>query len=316
MAVAAGLSPAAVLGFAVMAAVPVFSKDVYLYEILILANIYAIFAMSWDAMSGYTNEINFGHALFIGSAGYAAGLLNLRFGLSPFLTIPLGAALSGLAGLAIGYLTLKLGGPYFSMATLVFVSVLYKLSYILDRVSGGEEGLTGIAAMTGSPAGDLYVSVILGLATYLSLHLFTRSKYGTLLKAIRASKDAAEASGVNTAYYKIAAFSLSGFLAGLGGALYTHTNMHIGPNMLAGYLSVLIVLLAMIGGMGTIVGPLIAGILLTALNEWLRVVEAYRIVIFTGVLILLIYLNPTGLANSAFFDRRRLLKRILFGRMT
>jgi len=302
---ARGVSPAVLLGFGLMAATPLLSGDVYLCEMLILANLYAIFAMSWDVLSGYTNEINFGHALFIGTAGYAAGLLNVRLALPPVATIPLAAAISGVAGIAIGYLTLRLGGPYFSMATLVFVSVLYKLSYILYWISGGEEGLIGIKTMTSSTTTDLYITVSLTLLAYLVLHFFVHSKYGTLLKSIRANEDAAKASGINTAYYKIVAFCLSGLLAGVGGALYTHTNMQIGPNMLAGYLSVLVVLLAMIGGMGTIVGPFIAGLLLTLLNEWLRVVEAYRIVTFTGILILLVYFNPRGLANSPILRRGR-----------
>ena len=99
-----------------------------------------------------------------------------------------------------------------------------------------------------------------------------------------------------------------------GGGLYAHAQMHIGPAMLSGSISVLVVLLAMIGGMGTIVGPLLGGILLSILNEILRVVEAYRIVIYTGLLIVLIYLAPEGLVNLAFVKRNPRLKRFLLGK--
>jgi branched-chain amino acid transport system permease protein len=180
-------------------------------------------------------------------------------------------------------------------------------------VTGGEEGISGLDVFTDDPTQDFFVAWGVMVAVYVILTLYAKSKHGIILKAIRADEDATQSAGINTAYYKIEAFAISGFMAGLGGAVFAHTQMHIGPTMLSGYISIIVVLLAMIGGMGTIVGPLFGAIALTILNEYLRVVEEYRIVIYTGILILLIYLAPDGLLNLKFVKKSKILTFILLG---
>ncbi|MGC8811210.1 MAG: branched-chain amino acid ABC transporter permease [bacterium] len=304
-------------GFTILAALgiyPALSGSALHVEILLLAAIYAIFAMSWDILTGYTNEVNFGIAFFIGGAGYLSGACNVFLGWPPILSIPASAVAAGIAGILIGYLTLRLKGPYFAMATLAFAGILFKLAFILYKITGGEEGISGLQSLTSGPITDFYLIWIVMVGIYILLILYSRSKHGIILKAIRADEDVAQSSGINTAYYKVEAFALSGFLAGIGGALYAHAQMHIGPVMLSGSLSVIVVLLAMIGGMGTIVGPLLGGILLSFLNEALRIVEAYRIVIYTGLLIVFIYLAPQGLINLEFIRQSPRLKRFFLGK--
>jgi len=113
---------------------------------------------------------------------------------------------------------------------------------------------------------------------------------------------------------KIEAFALSGFLGGIGGAVFAHSQMQVGPTMLSGHVSIIVVLLAMIGGMGTIVGPLIGAIALSLVNDYLRVIEQYRIVIYSGLLILLIYLAPEGLVNLRCVKRSKVLSFFFHGR--
>jgi len=307
-------SPGGLLILIILGVFPLASGNMLYVEILMLAALYAIFAMSWDILTGYTHEVNFGFAFFIGGAGYLSGVLNTLFSWPPFVAIPLAASAAGLVGILIGYLTLRLKGPYFSMATLAFAGILYKLAFIFYKITGGEEGISGLKSLTSGPMTDFYLIWAVTVAVYFLLIFYSRSKHGIILKAIRADEDVAQSSGINTAYYKVEAFALSGFLAGIGGGLYAHAQMHIGPVMLSGSISVLVVLLAMIGGMGTIVGPLLGGILLSILNEILRVVEAYRIVIYTGLLIVLIYLAPEGFVNQAFVKRNPRLKRFLLGK--
>ncbi|MBW2126936.1 MAG: branched-chain amino acid ABC transporter permease [Deltaproteobacteria bacterium] len=199
------------------------------------------------------------------------------------------------------------------MATLAFASVLFKLSFIFYRVTGGEEGISGLGVFTDSPTGDFFVAWGIMVAVYFILSLYARSKHGIILKAIRADEDGTQSAGINTAYYKIEAFALSGFMAGIGGGVFAHSQMHIGPTMLSGHISIIVVLLAMIGGMGSIVGPLLAAIGLSILNESLRVVEEYRIVIYMGILILLIYLAPDGLLNLKVIKNSRVLSFIFLG---
>jgi branched-chain amino acid transport system permease protein len=305
-------SPLGVLILVGMGVFPLFSDNIFHIEIIKLAALYAIFAMSWDILTGYTHEVNFGFAFFIGGAGYLSGILNARLGISPYLAVPLGALAAGVAGVFIGYLTLRLKGPYFSMATLAFSAILFKLSFILYQFTGGEEGI-GAEPFTDDPTHDLYVVWLITVAIYVVLWAYARSKHGTILKAIRADEDATQSAGINTAYYKTEAFAISGFMAGIGGGLFTHSQMHIGPTMLSGYLSVIVVLLAMIGGMGTIVGPLVGAVCLSILNELLRVVEEYRIIIYTGLLIFFIYVAPEGFANLNIVKRSRFLSFLFLG---
>ncbi|MBW1731647.1 MAG: branched-chain amino acid ABC transporter permease [Deltaproteobacteria bacterium] len=306
-------SPFALILFLAMAVFTLLSDNIFYIEVIKLGIIYAIFVMSWDILSGYTHEINFGFAFFIGGAGYLSGILNSFFSFSPYLAVPLAAFAAGVSGILIGYLTLRLKGPYFSMATLAFASVLFKLSFIFYRVTGGEEGISGLGVFTDSPTGDFFVAWGIMVAVYFILSLYARSKHGIILKAIRADEDGTQSAGINTAYYKIEAFALSGFMAGIGGGVFAHSQMHIGPTMLSGHISIIVVLLAMIGGMGSIVGPLLAAIGLSILNESLRVVEEYRIVIYMGILILLIYLAPDGLLNLKVIKNSRVLSFIFLG---
>ena len=306
-------SPFVLLILIGMALFTLFTENIFYVEIIKLAAIYAIFAMSWDILTGYTDEVNFGIAFFIGGAGYFSGILSSYLSIPIYLAIPIAALAAGISGIFIGYLTLRLKGPYFAMATLAFASILFKLSFIFYKVTGGEEGISGLEAFTDDPKIDFFVVWVVMVAVYFVLFLYARSKHGIILKAIRADEDATQSAGINTAYYKIEAFAISGFMAGIGGGVFTHSQMHIGPTMLSGYLSVIVVLLAMIGGMGTIVGPLLGAIFLSILNEYLRVVEEYRIIIYTGLLILLIYLAPDGLINLKVIKESRVLSFLFLG---
>lgn len=290
------------------------SNNIFYIEIMILAAIYAIFAMSWDILTGYTHEVNFGFAFFVGGAGYVSGVLSLRLDLAPYFTIPIGAFAAGAAGLIIGYLTLRLKGPYFAMVTLAFASILFKLAFIFYNYTGGEEGISGLKGLTSEPRHDFLAVWAITAAVYLILRAYAGSKHGSILKAVRADEDATQSSGINTAYYKIEAFALSGFLGGIGGAVFAHSQMQVGPTMLSGHISIIVVLLAVIGGMGTIVGPLVGAIVLSLINDYLRVIEQYRIVVYSGLLILLIYLAPQGLVNLEFVKKSKILSFIFHGR--
>lgn len=289
------------------------SKNIFYIEIMTLAAIYAIFAMSWDILTGYTNEVNFGFAFFVGGAGYISGVLSLRLDLTPYLTIPIGALAAGASGLIIGYLTLRLKGPYFGMVTLAFASILFQMVFLFYKYTGGEEGISGLKSLTSEPRHEFLAVWGLTALVYLILRAYAGSKHGSILKAIRADEDATQSSGINTAYYKIEAFTLSGFLGGIGGAVFAHSQMQVGPTMLSGDISIIVVLLAIIGGMGTIVGPLVGALVLSLINDYLRVIEQYRIVVYQGLLILLIYLAPQGLVNLEFVKKSKILSFIFHG---
>jgi len=312
--VARAMSPAFVLMVAGIVAVSFTSSNFYVLEVLVLAVIYMQFAASWDILCGYTSQDNFGLAFFTGVAGYFAAILNKSLALSPWLTVPASAMLAALAGLAIGWLALRLRGPYFALLTIVFAAVLFKCAYIFSSFTGGEEGISGIASFSDGVETDLLVCAALLFVSVFCMTAFARSHYGLILRSTQHNEDAAIASGINTAHYKIVGFGVSAFFAGIGGAMFAHTHMQVSPELMAGSLSILVVLIAVAGGRGTILGPVFAAALLTFFNEWLRVIEVYRPIIFTGSLILLIYIFPSGVANTAFLTRARGLRRFLLGR--
>lgn len=306
-------SPIVLAIFFAGAIFPFLSNDFYLIELVKIAAIFSIFAMSWDVFSGYTHEVNFGFAFFVGGSGYLSAILNSFFCITPYATVPIAALATGVLGIFIGYLTLRLKGPYFAMVTMVFAAILFTMNYIFTEITGGEEGISGISSFKSNPIHDFFIVWACTATIYFVVRAYGHSKHGTILKAIRANEDATKSAGINTSYYKIEAFAISGFFGGIGGGLFAHSQMNMGPSMLSGSLSILIVLLATVGGMGTIVGPFLAAICLSFLNEYLRIIAEYRLVIYTGLLILLIYLAPDGLINVRFVKGSKKISFIFFG---
>ena len=308
------LSPAFYILLLVIAYFAVYSDNIYLVEMFLFVLLYMQYVASWDILSGYTQQDNYGHAMFIGGAGYLAAMGSRYFDLSPWVATPVAALLTALFGLAVGYLTLRLRGPYFALSTIAFAAVLLKLVNIFSLTTGGDEGLSGISTYTDGIGSDIVVAILVVLVSVVLIKAFSKSHYGLILRSTQHNEDAAQASGINTARYKIVAFVVSGFFAGLGGAMYAHLNMQVNPGVLAPQLSVLIVLLCIVGGRGTIMGPVLVAAAFTFFHEWLRVIEEYRGVIFTGSLILLVFLNPDGFAHAKIFKRYPAIGRFLFGK--
>jgi branched-chain amino acid transport system permease protein len=274
---------------------PLVIKDLYYQELLFLCHYYVILACSWDLLSGFTGNINFGHAFFIASTGYLGAVLNLNLGWPPWVILPLGGIMAGFFGLIIGMVTLRLKGPYFAAVTFCFGALLYKWFMISSKFLGGEEGLSGIAPLTDSPLGNYYFSGLFMLAVVFLLYLVSKSSFGMILRSIGENEIASEGSGINTTYYKVLAFIISAAIAGMAGAMYAHVQMHVGPEMAHDSLSGLILMMAVVGGMGSIIGPVIGAYLLTIVNESLRFLGEMRLLIYSGAVVLVVFFAPKGL---------------------
>jgi len=286
----------AVLIFAVsLLLLPLFTQDSYLLRILILTNIFAILAASWDLLSGFTGQMNFGHALFFGVAAYCTGILNLRLDLPPLLSIPLGALGAVLAGLVVGIPCLRLRGTYLALTTLAFPIILLGLVFAIPDVTGGELGISGIDRLTSSRLGDYYVTSILMLVLGFVMWKITDSKKGIILHAIREDEVAVRASGINTTRYKLLAFCLSGFFAGIAGGLYAHIMRTAGPSTLEVALSFQIVIWAVFGGMVSIYGPVAGVFILFPLLEFLRFMPKMRMLVFAFIVLMTLLYMPQGL---------------------
>lgn len=292
-------------------------------SVLTMANFLAIFAMSWDILSGYTGQISFGHAFFIGAAGYTSALLNFYLKLPLWLTIPTGVVAAVVMGLLVAVPALRLRGPYFSLVTLILPIVALKLVLIFSHFTGGELGQFGLTSLTQARGFILnrrinyFYSLGLMVLVAGALLLIARSKIGKIFEAIRENEEAVEAAGINTAKYKILSFIISSFVAGLGGAFYVHYWGSLIPStVLSLTLSVELIIASVAGGVGTILGPLLGAYLLVGGQRWfenlagrfptLGFLSKWSMLIFLVLLILLL-----------FFARRGLLPALrgLFGRL-
>jgi len=287
----------------------------------------AMFAMSWDAVSGYTGQISLGHGVFFTAGGYTSTLLNLEFGVDPLLTIPIGVLAAVLAGLLIGIPTLRLRGPYFALVTLIAPLILLRIFVVYSDVLGGTTGLTRPDQLFGLQAGDAivtyYVAFGLFVVVLVALLAVTRSDAGAVFTAIRQSEEAVSSAGLNPAKFKIFAFTLSAAVGGLAGAAFVH--LPIGSptpsSLLTLFVNVEIIIAAMIGGVGTIVGAAIGGMLLVLLREILSNLAVTVPVLgvslaeidtiaFAIVTIGIVYYYPDGLLRSTITLGGRIRDRV------
>ncbi|MFZ5585317.1 MAG: ABC transporter permease subunit [Thermodesulfobacteriota bacterium] len=293
---------AVVLFVLLLMLLPAFTQDAYILRVMILTAIFAIFAASWDLLSGFTGQMNFGHALFFGVAAYVTALLNLELKLPPYFSIPLGAVGGVLTGLVVGIPCLRLKGSYLALTTLAFPIILLGLVFAFPGVTGGELGLSGLSRLTGSRVMDYYLITGLMLILGAVMWKITDSNTGIILHAIREDELAARAAGINTTRYKLLAFCLSGFFAGIAGGLYAHFLRLAGPSTLEVSLSFQVIIWSVFGGMVSIYGPIAGVFILNPLMEVLRLVldnfpslPEMRMFIFAGLVLVTLLFMPEGL---------------------
>jgi branched-chain amino acid transport system permease protein len=274
---------------------PLITQDPYLLRILILTSIFAIFAASWDLLSGFTGQMNFGHALFFGVAAYTAALLNLHAHLPPWGSIPLGALAAVLTGLIIGIPCLRLKGTYLALTTLAFPIILTGIVFAIPDITGGELGISGLDRLSGSRVTDYYITVVVMLSLGTIMWKITDSHTGLIFHAIREDELAVRTAGINTTRYKLLAFCLSGFFAGISGGLYAHFMRIAGPANLEITMSFTVVIWAIFGGVVTIYGPIGAVFILFPLLEFFRFWPEVRMLMFALVILLILLYMPDGL---------------------
>lgn len=276
---------------------PVVYDNPYLASVLIMANIYTVYVAAWDLLSGFTGQENFGFALFIGAGAYFVGMTTKYFGLvAPWWGIPAGGLAAAAVGLVIGIPCLRLKGPYLALATLAAAAIADRMAIILNKYTGGEDGIFGIEYLFGDPLADYYASLVFMLVCVAVLYAVGRSYLGLLLKAIRQDENAAEASGVNATFYKAAAFAVSAFFGGAAGAFNAHYLGYVGPDaVLASSISLNVIIMAIVGGTGNIVNAALGAFFLTVVADFLKGFGEYHLLIYTSLLILVLLFMPKGL---------------------
>ncbi len=265
---------------------PLFIPSAFIY-LIGLTYLFIILAISWDVIVGYTGQVNLGHTVFVGIGAYTTALLQVpsRFegsflspltGIPPlpiFLTILLGGVAAAFVGLVIGIITLRLKGYYFALVTAVLPLVFIQFLYVWSDILGGEEGFSvGLEkALAPDSTGRYYIALFMLVISIVILYFILRSSIGYKFRAIRDDEVLAESVGIDIVKYKILSFVISSFFAGLAGAAIVHYRITIGPDLFDIPLMLLIILAAVIGGLGTLYGPVLGGFLIfLAKNWWLK----------------------------------------------
>jgi branched-chain amino acid transport system permease protein len=283
------------LFFLVLLGMPLVSQNPYLIRVIVLASIFAILAASWDLLSGFTGQMNFGHALFFGVGAYISAMLNVHLHIPPWGSVPLGAAAAVLTGLIVGIPCLRLKHTYLALTTMAFPIILMGIVFALPDITGGELGISGLQRISNSLIVNYYIYVVIMLVLCTIMWKITDSHTGIIFHAIREDELAVKASGINTTRYKLMAFCLSGFFAGIAGGLYAHYMRIAGPSTLEVSMSFTVVIWAVFGGIATIYGPVAAVFILFPLLEFVRFWPEYRMLIFAVVVLLILLYMPEGL---------------------
>jgi branched-chain amino acid transport system permease protein len=287
----------ATLGLSLLASFGAGRINPYVLFVLYDIGINIILAVSLNLINGYTGQFSLGHAGFMAVGAYTAAVVTNQFGaLNPvasgllfFGALLAGGLLAAVAGLLVGLPTLRLKGDYLAIVTLGFGEIIRVVFQNLDRV-GGARGYSVTHGYT-----DLFWTFGLVAVTVYIVTALVHSTYGRGFIAVRDDEVAAEAMGINTTKYKVTAFVVGAFFAGMAGGLYAHSKQFITPGGFNFMESIAIVVMVVLGGMGNTPGVILAAILLTILPEVLRPVAEYRMVIYSLILIGLMLTRPQGL---------------------
>lgn len=283
-----------VISIAVLSILPLLTANPFFRGVAILVCIYAVIAMAWDVFSGLTGYLNFGIAFSFGIGAYTTAYLSTRYSPDPIISFILSGFSAVLFGLIIGVPSLRLRGHFFILVSLLVPLASSSLLYYLIAEDGS---IFGVNQLINNTSYIYAASVILFSITALSLYFVSESNIGLLLKAIRENEIAAEASGLRTGRYKIFAFSISSFYAGMAGALYVFSNGVASPTQFGLTFSALPVMMAALGGMGSIVGPIIGTAIIEGLIDLLRIniIQDARLLIASLLLLLVLIYAPRGL---------------------
>ena len=304
---------------AALAPLPWLLHSDFWLNLAIMALYYGFLGQAWNLLGGYGGQFSFGHAAFFGTGAYASAVLQVKLGFDPWLAFALAGVLAGCVGAFVGTLSFRYGlrGSYFALITLAFAEVL--------RIVANSVGFTGAGVGTLIPlkqgaANFQFVTkagfyfVIFGL-TALGLAIawwLENSRFGARLSAVRENEDAARALGVDVFRVKLSAITLSAALTGLGGSFYAQYYLYVDPGIAYGpAVSVTALLVPIIGGLGTALGPLLGSFVLAAMSQLAQAVmgqaPGLNLILYGVILVLMIMFLPNGLFGLARISARRFL---------
>jgi branched-chain amino acid transport system permease protein len=294
---------------AIIALAPLFTSSNTVLNFLTFALIVALAAQGWNILGGFGGQFSFGHAAFFGTGAYATAILQMRFGVNAWVGFGLGLAAGALIGAAIGYLSFRSGlrGSYFALVTLAFAEVLRIIASVAPITGAGVGTLVKLdlrwEAFQFQSRAPFYWIILAFVAVSLVIaERLERSRFGAYLVAIRENEDAAKAAGIDVFRVKLAAMTLSAAITAAGGCFYAQYFLFLDAGIAYGaWISVEALLAPMIGGIGTVFGPLLGALVVKTLGEVTKHLigdaPGLDLVIFGCVLILVVAFAPRGIAG-------------------
>jgi branched-chain amino acid transport system permease protein len=310
--------------FAVALLLPFVITVPYFLHLTILALIWVVLAQGQNLIQGFTGYVSIAQAGFMGIGAYCSALLSLQLGWPVWLTLAIAPVFTAVLAVLVGYPSLRVKGHYFAIVTLAYNMVIFTILITYKALTGGEAGIPKVPRPPSFSIGGWtldfsgrtgYYFLALAAAALATLlcALILRSRVGRVLVAIRQNETLAEAIGVAAWRYKLFAFVASAGFAGLAGALYAHFTGFLNPDPFGVDQSLNAILAVILGGSGTLTGPIIGAFAVVYLPEYLRVADTYRLVIYGLVLVVATIFMPRGLVPLAV-QGARALRGLLGGR--
>lgn len=285
-----------------LASVLPFFVQAYWLHVLIAAYFYAILASSWALLAGYAGQFSFGHMAFMAIGAYTTGLVTIHLEIPLIGGIVLGTLAAAVAGWVIGRLTLRFKPAYLALFTIAFSEILRTIIRAEAQITRGDRGLR-VPPLFGdiiSRVPAYYVMLGVLVVSLIFMYWMAQSRVGLFLRAIREDEEAAAARGIDVVRYKVLTFVVTSMLAGLAGAIFAHYITIITPNIMVIPQMGLVIAMAIIGGVESLAAAAIGAVLIQICLELLREFDAWRLVIFGGLLIITLRFARDGLLMALF----------------
>ncbi len=290
-------------------AIPHVMTNMYYLGIVNYMILYAILCMGLNLILGYTGLLSLGHAAFYGLGGYTTAILITRYGFGFLPCLIISGIIALLFGMLLGLPTRKVRGDYFCLLTIAFGEIFRLVVQAWIEFTNGAMGIVGIpipSILGWSIRTEMdfyYLGLILLAFTYVTLYLLIHSRFGRAFVAIREDELAASVMGINTAIYKIIVFGIGCFYAGLAGSYLAVYQTTVTPSNFRLEESCLMIIMVIVGGMGSLLAPIAGVILMTLATEYFRSISEYRMLIIGGIMVLVLLFRPQGIfGTSAFRD--------------
>ena len=296
----------ALIVFSLAFLLPLFLKDSYFRHILIMVFLWIVLGVAWNLLAGYTGQVSFGHASFFGVGAYTAGIIFKHLGVSPWYGMVAGGLIAVLFAVPMGLLCFRLRGPYFALAMLALAEVLRLIAANWVGFTNGMVGILIIPTFK-SKLPYYYLIAALALVSLITVMRIVGSKPGYWFLAIREDQDAAESMGVPTTRYKLLSLCISAFFTGIAGSFYLNYMGFIDPSIVFSLpdISIMVILVAIIGGVGTIWGPALGAFIMVVLSEIIRsTIGGAHLLVMGVIVVAIIIFLPQGVTGWRFLRRR------------